>query len=142
MLPTIYMTKGLPASGKSTWAKKFVGDGSVVKRINKDDLRNMSHNYVFSRSNERAIHEARNAILATYLGLGFSVVLDDTNLDPRNEKEIKGLYPAHEVVEVGFLTVSPEECIARDALRTGTDHVGYEVIMRMYNKWLKPKGET
>lgn len=35
----VIMTKGLPASGKSTWAKQLIEENpNVYKRINKDDL--------------------------------------------------------------------------------------------------------
>ena len=36
----VYMTKGLPGSGKSTWARTQVGDGQTVI-ISNDDLRVM-----------------------------------------------------------------------------------------------------
>ena len=40
----IYVTKGLPASGKTTWANEKVstGEGKIIN-INKDDLRSMLH---------------------------------------------------------------------------------------------------
>lgn len=39
---TVYITKGLPASGKTTWAKeKTTSFPNSYKRVNKDDLREM-----------------------------------------------------------------------------------------------------
>ena len=39
----VILLKGLPASGKSTWAKAVVEQGKgQYKRINKDDLRAIS----------------------------------------------------------------------------------------------------
>ena len=36
----VYITKGLPASGKTTWAKELVASApNSYKRVNKDDLR-------------------------------------------------------------------------------------------------------
>ena len=41
----VYITKGLPGSGKSTWAKETVDKyPNSYKRINKDDLRAMIDN--------------------------------------------------------------------------------------------------
>ena len=42
MVQKVIYLKGLPASGKSTWAKQYVQEyGGVFKRVNKDDLRAM-----------------------------------------------------------------------------------------------------
>ena len=42
----IILTRGVPASGKSTWAKQEVlKDPEHSIRINRDDLRNMSGQY-------------------------------------------------------------------------------------------------
>ena len=42
----IILTRGIPASGKSTWAKQEVlKDPEHSIRINRDDLRNMSGKY-------------------------------------------------------------------------------------------------
>jgi predicted kinase len=39
---TVYFTIGLPASGKSTWAKNKVDQSpNSIKRVNKDELRAM-----------------------------------------------------------------------------------------------------
>ena len=50
------MTKGLPASGKSTWAKLEVARSKgKTKRINKDDLRDMIDAGTWSKENEKNI---------------------------------------------------------------------------------------
>lgn len=44
----IILTRGIPASGKSTWAKQEVlKDPEHSIRINRDDLRNMSGKFGF-----------------------------------------------------------------------------------------------
>ena len=48
----LIMTKGLPASGKSTWAKQYLDDNPGTKRVNKDDLRAMLDNGKWSKRNE------------------------------------------------------------------------------------------
>jgi predicted kinase len=60
----VIICKGLPGSGKSTWAKKLIDDHpGQYKRINKDDLRAMLDNGKFSKQNEDFVLEVRNQIL-------------------------------------------------------------------------------
>lgn len=81
MTQKIILTCGLPASGKSTWAKEQVGvKDSTWKRINKDDLRTMINGGVWSKGNETAVVAARDAMIRTFLSQGYSVIVDDTNV--------------------------------------------------------------
>ena len=66
-MPTLYMTKGLPASGKSTWAKERVSIDGNTKRINKDDLRLMLDNGEWSKNNEKFVLEVRDTIASNAL---------------------------------------------------------------------------
>ncbi|MFN5657022.1 MAG: AAA family ATPase, partial [Pseudanabaena sp.] len=53
---TVYFTIGLPASGKSTWAKEKVNKSpNIIKRVNKDELRAMLDNSYFSKGNEKFV---------------------------------------------------------------------------------------
>ena len=51
---------GLPASGKSTWAHDFIERNPNWIRINKDDLRSMLHNGVWSKGNENKVLNIRD----------------------------------------------------------------------------------
>ena len=67
----LIMTRGLPASGKSTWAKEqVIASGGRTKRVNKDDLRAMIDNSVWSKQNEKNILAVRDFITKHYLLLG------------------------------------------------------------------------
>ena len=59
------MLKGLPASGKSTYAKKLANKGWT--RVNKDDLRAMLNDGKWSRSNEKFVLKVRDFIVADAL---------------------------------------------------------------------------
>jgi len=50
----VLILKGLPASGKSTYAKELVAKGNW-KRINKDDLRAMLDCSKWSKANEKFV---------------------------------------------------------------------------------------
>jgi predicted kinase/cellobiose-specific phosphotransferase system component IIB len=134
------MTKGLPASGKSTWAKAQCGDR--IKRINKDDLRDMLDNGTWSKTNEKHILQVRDMLIDHYLSNGFSVIVDDTNLHPKHEKTLREIAEKHNAdFEVeSFMNVPLATCIERDLKRPKS--VGERVIKSMYNKFLKPKPDV
>ena len=127
----IYMLKGLPASGKRTYAENMVN----VKRVSKDDLRAMIDNGKYTKENEMFILDVRNYLVGRALELGFDVVVDDTNLNPEHEKALRDLaevYYSH--VEVFEMDTSLEECIKRDANRPNS--VGEDVIRNLAEKYL------
>ncbi|MEO0647089.1 MAG: AAA family ATPase [Cyanobacteria bacterium J06650_10] len=65
----VVMTVGLPASGKSTWAKELITkESGRWVRVNKDLLREMCHNSKHSKSNEKFILKLRNLIILEALG--------------------------------------------------------------------------
>lgn len=140
----IYVTIGLPASGKSTWAKQLVeqrnkNGGKSIKRVNKDDLRAMLDVSHWSKSNERFVLKVRDEIITQALREGSDVIVDDTNLATKHLDTIREIARKnHAHVEiVSFTDVPLEECIARDKKRP--NYVGEEVIRRMYRDYLEPK---
>lgn len=142
MLKLIY-TKGLPASGKSTWALKKVESDTTYKRVNKDDLRSMLDNAIWSSGREKFILKIRDQIIKTALENLMNVIVDDTNLSP---KHVKRFYQIAEeftkehgikvVVQEQFFDIDIDECIRRDLARDRS--VGETVIRDMYNKYLNP----
>lgn len=145
MAPRVIITKGLPASGKSTWAKEQVKKGKgQVKRVNKDDLRAMLDcGLDFSSANERFILEARDSIIRNAIRKNRHIIVDDTNLNPIHEKHIRRLVGPMVKVEVrDFTMVEVEECIRRDAKRLENPNevgVGEAVIRKMAKDWEKWK---
>jgi len=141
----IIMTRGLPASGKSTWAKEMLEKhpGKAV-RINKDDMRGMFHDGKHSKGRERLVKSARDAFIETAIELNPNaiVIIDDTNFHPPHEvrlRQIAAMLGADFEVNDTFLQVSLEECIRRDAKRESP--VGRNAILQMYNQYLRPTYE-
>lgn len=137
----VLMLKGLPASGKSTFARELTTQGYV--RVNKDDLRFMLHNGKHSKGNEKQVLAMRDAIAADSLDRGRNVVIDDTNFNPVHEETLRELAKAHSAefrVDDHFLEVPIEECIERDLKRHNS--VGERVIRQMYNEYIKPEPEV
>jgi predicted kinase len=138
----LLILKGLPASGKSTFAKEAIAENQGSwKRINKDDLRSMLDNSHHSKGNERFVLETRDFLIMQALRNGKHVVCDDTNLDAKHEKRMRELAKQYEAesgkqvhVEVKFFDVPLEECIKRDLKRTAS--VGEQVIRNIYKRYL------
>ena len=77
-MPKIIMCKGLPASGKSTWASDFVALNRNWKRVNKDDLRSMVQGGAWSGKMERQILKTRDTLIRQWLGEGFNVIVENS----------------------------------------------------------------
>lgn len=132
----VIILKGLPGSGKSTWAKAFVlQSAGQYKRINKDDLRDMLDAGQWSARNEKFILRARDGLIRAALDAGRSVIVDDTNLAPEHEARIRELAGDGVPVSVRFFDTPLEECIRRDAGRPKP--VGERVIREMYDQFLR-----
>lgn len=135
----VLILQGLPASGKSSYARELLlkEPGRWV-RTNKDLLREMAHASHWSPANEKFICNVRDQIILMALEEGKHVIIDDTNFG-RNIEDIKALVKGKAEVKINdsFLQVPVEECIKRDLKRLNS--VGKEVIMKMYNQFVKPK---
>lgn len=134
--------KGLPASGKTTKAIELEKLGWV--RVEKDQIRLnkglFPQGYNFKKGHEKKVVKERNRLIIEALSQGKNVVSSDTNLNPKNIKELSVIARNNKVqfeVDDSFLEVSITECIERDKHREAS--VGENVIRRMYNEFLKPK---
>lgn len=82
---TIYLTIGIPGSGKSTWAKKFAAtcaEPTVI--VCRDDIRTMLagtyENYNFNKMEKRVKKLAEDLVVDLVLD-GYNVIIDETNVD-------------------------------------------------------------
>lgn len=138
-MPEVILTRGLPASGKSTWSKEQVlAHPGRYKRVSKDDLRAMLDAGRWSKANEATVLEARDLLILLALKDGKNVIVDDTNLAPHHEHHIRSITEkkAKFKIEDQFLSVPLEECIKRDLVRPNS--VGEKVIRDMYRKYVAP----
>lgn len=133
--PKLLALRGLPGSGKTTYAKKLVDKGWV--RVNKDDMRAMLNNGKFSKDNESYVISLRDEIIISSLVQGKNVVVDDTNLDPKHLIAFESI--AAEFLsdfEIKFFDVDLRECLKRNKLRE--QPVPEKAIYNMYERYLKP----
>ena len=132
----VILLKGLPGSGKSTFAKDLISKyPNTYKRINKDDLRSMLDNGKHSDDSEKFITQVRDALILMALEKGKHVIVDDTNLAPKHEERIKQLIKGKAELEIkDFTNVPLETCIKNDLKRVTS--VGEKVIRDMYKQFI------
>ncbi len=134
----VLILKGLPGSGKSTWAKEYCEKHTDWVRINRDDLRNMRGLYWLPKD-EDLISQWEKTAIAEALAYEKNVIVDATNLNPKYLNNLRHMIyqenPSHTIEEKVF-DVSPEECIKRDLKRPNS--VGADVIWGMYFKYINP----
>lgn len=137
----ILFLKGLPASGKSTFAKDLVSkEPDTWVRVNKDSLRTMLHDGKWSKGREKTVQAMQRAMAEAALAEGQSVIVDDTNLAPKHEATYRQMAEKHGAqFEIMSFDTSIEECIERDRKRS--DSVGKDVIMRMFYQFMCEKKE-
>lgn len=103
----VILTKGLPASGKTTWAKaKLYNNPGMYKRINKDELRSMLDDGKWSQHNEDFIIKVRDSLILQALEEGKHVIVDDTNFG-KHEDHIRQLTKGLATVEIEDFTSIP-----------------------------------
>ena len=140
-MPTIHVMTGLPASGKTTAARKLLADsGGRIRRINLDDLRAMLDNYeggrTWSRAHEQTARDVQDAAVRTAIDGGFDAVVDNTHLTPHIPKRLKAAAMGRAVFVVHDFTHVPiEECLRRDEARDNA--VGEDVIRRLHGNHVK-----
>lgn len=138
-MPKIIMLKGLPGSGKTTWAKEFVKLNPGWIRVNKDDIRSM-FGVEFSKENESRVLDTQNMIIELAIAEGKSVVVDNTGYAPQHEEFIKSICKVSEYgvhYEVKEFCTPLEECILNDAKRPHP--VGPKVIKKMWRQFVYRK---
>lgn len=134
----LIITRGLPGSGKTYYASKWVAeDPSTRACVNRDDLRSMIHDGAWIKGvTEPRIIAARDAVIFALLKRGVSVICSDTNLPQRTVRDLAQLAKRAgvELRVADFTHVPVETCIERDAKRDRT--VGEQVIRDMHMRYL------
>lgn len=133
---------GISASGKTTFTEEFVKQRPWFVNINRDDIRferlcNGERGwgkYKFNRKNEAKVSEFVSEKLAYAVHNEKSVVISDTNLNPKHrEALINRLEEYGYEVEIKTFPVTLEEAWKRDAQRV--NGVGQAVIYRQWQQW-------
>lgn len=129
--------KGLQGSGKSFFAKALVKEQpDRWCRVNKDSLRDMLHDGIYSRGREDVVKLMQRRLAEQALLADMSVIVDDTNLAGTHEvfyRQLAQMNGAAFIVKE--FDTSVEECIERDLQRPKP--VGKDVILKTYYQSLR-----
>ena len=132
----LIICRGLPASGKSTWAKQWVlEDPEHRVRINQDDIRLMLGKY-WVPSREKLVQEIQFDAIIEALNREFDVVIDNTNLNNKVLDQFNRLIRTFEDYEIeykDFFDTPLSVCIERDKNRDL--QVTEKVIRSFYNNY-------
>lgn len=132
----LIICRGLPASGKSTWAKQWVlEDPEHRVRINQDDIRLMLGKY-WVPSREKLVQEIQFDAIVEALCREFDVVIDNTNLNKKVLDQFNRLIKTFENYEIeykDFFDTPLSVCIERDKNRDL--QVTEKVIRSFYNNY-------
>jgi predicted kinase len=143
----VIITRGLPASGKSTWSKHYTEKHPNFKRINRDDLRFMIGFGKWTNKREEAVLVAREALTLFFILHDYDIIIDDTNLVPERMEEtlillkkVKAVSQKDFKVRIKNFKTDVNICVERDSKRPDETKVG-EKFIRDYNlkysKYLK-----
>lgn len=154
MTQKMIITRGLPASGKSSWAQDFIKNNPDYIRVERDLLRDqLFNNRFYSKPDdwdmtdeefkaylnmrENTVTKVETAMVTTALAAGKSVIISDTNLKAQYVRAWAKLAASKGVeVEVKEFNVPLEVLISRDFSRQfkiGEHAVGESVIRKMWN---------
>ena len=138
-MTTLTITRGLPGSGKTTWAKAI-----LPVRVNRDDLRFATYGqYVLNGKQEDTITVLQQSAVRALLESGRDVVVDDTNLNMRSVKAWQKIAAetGSSFEHVDF-EIDLEEAILRCKKRAahGGRDVPEMIIRRMYDRYRLDKG--
>lgn len=137
----LIICRGIPASGKSTWARKWVAEDPTHRvRLNWDDMRNMMGPYwVPERENTNVLKELRQCFLRHMMERDWDIVCDNMNLNPKEIEFYKDAVDAFNknghsyTIEFKDFFTPVEVCIERDSKRENP--IGEKVIRDLWKKY-------
>ena len=136
----LVICRGIQGSGKTSFAKQWCHEDPEHRvRFNNDDIRNMLGDY-WVPNREKLVTEAKANMITFALIKGYDVVVDNMNLNPKEDEWIRTLCAniekdkgIHVDIEYKDFWTPVEECIRRDASRPNP--IGAKVIKDTWRRY-------
>jgi len=143
-MTTLLLTRGIPGSGKSTFAREWVDEDPEGRvRLNRDDIRQMMYGkgHGLTHAQEKMVTRTQRSAATSHLRQGKSVIIDDTNLRLRFAREWASLAERANVdFEVRDFVIDVDVAIKQDAERD--QPVGEDVIRMFAERYRQPWPEV
>ena len=137
----IIVLQGVPASGKSTWAKKYVKEHPDTVIVCRDSIREGTGTY-WNPDHEDYISTIEELSIRTAITAGLDVIIDSTTRNPKTIEKWNGIAKSTDSeIEFKLFEISYEEALARDERRKkeGGRAVGKDVIRRFFKNYFPEK---
>lgn len=133
----VIICRGLPSSGKSTYAKQWVLEDPEHRiRINQDDIRNMLGKY-WVPSRENLVQYIQEEAIIEALDEGYNIIIDNTNMNKKVLNKYIALFEiygmGYEIVYKDFFDTPLSVCIERNNNRE--TEVTEKVIRDFYERY-------
>ena len=126
---------GLPGSGKSTYAKKYLEKDNII--LSSDVIRGEIFNDENDQSNNALVFSTLYSRAKQILESGKNVVIDATNCSKFDRKRVLDNFSDMPLIRVAIVIKTPiDECEKRDKERNRT--VGRQVIDKFNTKFEMP----
>ena len=141
-MSTLYVTRGLPGSGKTTHAKNWVGENPKGRiRVNRDDIRMMlfGSKVGLSYEQEDLVTQVSRKAVKTGLRDGKDVIADDMHLRPKYIREMYQVAQSCEADDVVLVSFTPPLgiLIDRQMSRPSEDMILPDVVRELYTKFTR-----
>ena len=141
----IYILSGIPGSGKSTWARKFLKASPDTVVVSRDELRKSMYGYTEETvgeyykdipglrlgQKESLISKEFDSLVRRAIRMGKSVIVDNTHV---KFSYIKHYTKFSATLSMEYFNVDFDVAIKRDASRAR--EVGHEVIQKMHGAYV------
>ncbi|MDN6239785.1 AAA family ATPase [Corynebacterium variabile] len=135
-MPTLHITRGFPAAGKTTWAEAFCAETGAVN-INRDDIRRtLRIGQHGTQRQEDAVTSVQSALFAAAVDNRSDIVLSDMNLRPKRLRPfLTGADRAGYTVEFHDFRAELDELLRRNAARDVERQVPESLIRDLWSRF-------
>lgn len=138
MTQQVFIVRGIPASGKSTFANDWVRKDPLNRaRVNRDDIRFATFgSYELPPELENTVTKIEHAMIEALLKAGKSVVIDNMNLRPKYIKPYLQLAEKYDAVVLHKdFPIELKDALARNAARDRK--VPEDALERIFKTFVK-----